>query len=119
MNAIYGCSTDMGGLFVKWQGEAAAATVVAAAASIWPGESADRVSSVSMSTRCQSEMRGLVTAGRCFESEWTAGLGSSVNPLRGNMFAHSTDAGHSETLADTFGWLIWTSVGPASVGHDG
>ena len=69
-----------------------------------------------MSTRGQSEMRGLVTAGRCFESEWTAGLGSSVNPLRGNMFAHSTDAGHSETLADTFGLLIWTSVGPLQSG---
>ena len=61
----YGCSTDMGGWSVKGQGEAAAGTVVSAAASYWPGELLG-VSSVSMSTRCQSEMRGLVTAGRNF-----------------------------------------------------
>ena len=29
------------------------------------------------------------------------GLYSSVNTLRGNVFTHSADAGHSETLADT------------------
>ncbi len=33
MISIYGCSTDMGCWFVKGQGEAAAATVVVAAAS--------------------------------------------------------------------------------------
>jgi len=38
MIPIYGCSTDMGDWSVKGQGEAAAATVVSAAASYWPGE---------------------------------------------------------------------------------
>src|SRR5258705_13952087 len=36
--AIYGCSTDMGGGLSRGQGEAAAGTVVSAAASSWPGE---------------------------------------------------------------------------------
>ena len=40
----------MGGLFVKGQGEAVAATVVAATAPVWPAERAVGVSSVSMST---------------------------------------------------------------------
>ena len=40
MIPIYGCSTDMGGGLSRGQGEAAAATVVAAAASYWPDESA-------------------------------------------------------------------------------
>ena len=47
-------------------------------------------------------MRGLVTAGPLvFESELTACLGSSVNTLCHNGFAHRTGADHSETLAGT------------------
>jgi hypothetical protein len=38
MTSIYGCSTDMGGGLSRGQGEAAAGTVVSAAASYWPGE---------------------------------------------------------------------------------
>ena len=38
MKAIYGCSTDMGGGLSRGEGEAAAGTVVSAAASYWPGE---------------------------------------------------------------------------------
>ena len=34
-----------------------------------------------------------------------------MNTLRGNGFAHRTDADHSKTLADTFSLLIWTVVG--------
>ena len=58
-------STDMGDWSVKGQGEAAAATVVSAAASYWPGELLG-----CRACRCRrvvnSDMRGLVTAGRNF-----------------------------------------------------
>ena len=63
MNAIYGCSTDMGGVLSRGQGEAAAATVVATAASYWPDESACWCRACRWRRVVKSEMRGLVTAG--------------------------------------------------------
>ncbi|ODQ97970.1 hypothetical protein BST27_30065 [Mycobacterium intermedium] len=56
-------------------------------------------------------MRGLVTSRTLFRAGVERGSRIERELLQGNMFAHSTDAGHSETLADTFDELIWTSVG--------
>jgi hypothetical protein len=44
---------------------------------------------------------GWLPQDRGFESELAACLGSSVNTLQGNGFAHRTDADHSKTLTDT------------------
>src|SRR5215208_6925804 len=60
---------------------------------------------------------GCLPQDRGFESELTACLGSSVNTLRGNEFAHRTDADHPETLADTVCLLIWTVVGVSRRGQ--
>jgi hypothetical protein len=100
----------MGDCLSRGQGEAAAATVVGAAASLWPGESSVGVERVDADA-CQSEIRGLVTAGPLGSSRsCPACLGSSVNMLWHSMFAHRTDAGHSQTLADTVLGLIRTIV---------
>ena len=60
-----------------------------------------------MSTRCQSDMRGLVTAGSGLRVGAGRHLGSSVITLLGNVIAHSTDADRSETLAATTELVIW------------
>ena len=59
---------------------------------------------------CQSDMRGLATAGRDFESEWIAGLVNERHPLHGNKIAHSDFRGslrnacwHRSVLTWTFG----------------
>ena len=62
MNAIYGCSTDMGSILSRGRVKRRPQPSLRAAAS-FGRMSRIGVSSVSMSTRCQSEMRGLVTAG--------------------------------------------------------
>ena len=63
MNPIYGCSTDMGSILSSGQGEAAAATVVAAAASFVSDEPRRGVERVDVDAYVKSDMRGLVTAG--------------------------------------------------------
>jgi hypothetical protein len=68
MTPIYGCSTDMGSILSRGQGEAAAATVVAAAASFGPDEG-QWVSSVSMPTRVSLKCAGWIPQDRGFESE--------------------------------------------------
>ena len=55
----------MGDILSRGQGEAAAATVVVAAASL-TGMKSSEATSVSSRRVCQSDMRGLVTAGRDF-----------------------------------------------------
>lgn len=52
---------------------------------------------------CQSDMRGLVTAGRDFRIGVGRCLEIERNPLQDNRVAHRTRAGHSHTLADTLG----------------
>jgi len=47
-------------------------------------------------------MRGLGTAGRLCQVGVERWSRIEREPLQGNVFAHSTDADHSETLADTF-----------------
>lgn len=64
-----------------------------------------------MSTRCQSDMRGLGTAGRDFRVGVGRYLTSSVITLPGNMIAHSRIAGHSKTLAVTTAVFTWTFMG--------
>lgn len=64
-----------------------------------------------MSTRCQSDMRGLVTAGRDFRVGAGRYLGSSVIMLLYNRIAHRPVAGHSKMLAVTTSALTWTVVG--------
>lgn len=44
---------------------------------------------------------GWLPQDRTFESELAAGLEIERNVLGHNMVAHRTDAGHSQTLADT------------------
>lgn len=60
-----------------------------------------------MSTRCQSDMRGLVTAGSGLRVGVGRHLESSVIILRCNVIAHRTDADHSKTLAVTTEVVIW------------
>ena len=53
MNPIYGCSSDMGGVLSRAQGEAAAGTVVVGRRFVLTKMSPQLVSSVSLSTRGQ------------------------------------------------------------------
>lgn len=64
-----------------------------------------------MSTRCQSDMRGLVTAGRDFRVGVGRFLVASVIMLLCNIIAHRPAAGHSKTLAVTTVVLTWTVMG--------
>lgn len=61
-----------------------------------------------VSTRCQSDMRGLVTAGRDFRIGVGRYLESSAITLLDNRIAHRPAAGHSKTLAATTIVLTWT-----------
>lgn len=54
-----------------------------------------------MAAGVKSDMRGLVTAGRDFESEWSACLKGERHQLSSNMIAQRSHAGHSQTLAVT------------------
>ena len=111
MIPIYGCSTDMGSILSSGQGEAAAATVVVAAASFGPDESAVGCRACRCRRVVSLKCAGWLPQDRGFESELAACLGSSVNTSQGNGFAHRTDADHSKTLTDTFCLPIWTVVG--------
>ena len=59
---------------------------------------------------CQSEMRGLATAGRTFESELASGSRVERNQLCPSLIAHSSVADHPRTLADP-ALFIWTIRG--------
>jgi hypothetical protein len=66
---------------------------------------------------CQSDMRGLVTAGRVFESEWIAGLVIERDELQGNVIAHSDFRGSLQDACRHRQYSSGHSV--ASVIHDG
>jgi hypothetical protein len=64
-----------------------------------------------VSTRCQSDIRGLATAGRDFRVGVGRYLASSVIMLLGNGIVHRPLAGHSKTPAVTADVLTWTFIG--------
>jgi len=55
-----------------------------------------------MSTRVSLKCAGWLPQDRGFESELAAGLEIERDHLQDKVIAHRTDAGHSQTLADTF-----------------
>ena len=65
--------TDMGIVLSSGQGEAAAATVVAAAASLWPDEASCLVSSVSCRRDVSLIYAGWLPQDGTFDSELAAG----------------------------------------------
>ena len=92
----------MGGVLSRGQGEAAAGTVVVGRRFVLTGW----VRSLVVERVDVDALSSLICAGwlpqdRTFESELTAGLEIERDLLQGNVIAHRTDAGHSETLADT------------------
>lgn len=66
MTPIYGCSTDMGGVLSRGQGEAAASTVAGAAASCWPDESACGVERVDADALSSLKCAGWLPQDRWF-----------------------------------------------------
>ena len=63
--------------------------------------------------------RGLVTAGRDFHLGVDRGLEVERDQLCCNMIAHRADAGHFQTLAETYGVVLRAFCGPVSVVEDG
>jgi hypothetical protein len=90
----------MGSVLSRGEGEAAAGTVAAGRRFV------DQMSSQGVERVDVDALSSLICAGwlpqdRTFESELTAGLEVERDPLQDNVIAHRTDAGHSQTLADT------------------
>ena len=54
-----------------------------------------------VSTRVSLIFAGWLPQDGTFGSEWIAGLEIECYQLRCNVIAHRTDAGHSQTLAET------------------
>lgn len=75
----------------RGHGEAPPGWVLGGACPLWPWQGVSRLMSGSWSTACQSDMRGLGTAGRCFGGNGSRCLGTSVTSW--SRVAHRSVAG--------------------------